>query len=69
MPNQIKKIEVYETLLHRIQLHAEVTMDHEALGDLIKKICNWSYAHRRGEGLSDAERSKLIKAAFDRLLD
>jgi hypothetical protein len=64
------KVNVYEQLLHRIQMNAEVVMDHEVVGDLISNICRWSYAHRQGNGeLSDQDQNAIIRAAFDRLLN
>jgi hypothetical protein len=47
------KVEVYEELLHTIQLHAEVTMRPEMVRMLLQRICAWSYAHRRGNGEID----------------
>ena len=64
-----EKVDVYEQLLHRIQMNAEVVMDHEIVGDLIKNICRWSYAHRCGNGEnSEAEQDAIVRRAFDRLL-
>ena len=66
---QKKKIEVYERVLHNINMFAYVTMDHEAMDDLIRKICNWSYAHRVGNGmLTEKRQKKLIKEAFNKLV-
>ena len=65
-----EKTQVYEQLLHKIQLNAEVVMDHEIVGDLIRNICSWSYAHRRGNGeYSEAEQDAIVRRAFDRLLE
>ncbi len=65
-----EKVIMYETLLHKIQLHADVTMNGVKLGQLIRNICDWSYAHRVGNGqYSDEEREEIIKAAFDKLLE
>ena len=62
------KIEVYEDVLHRIQSLRDVTMDSDGLNELLDKICNWSYAHRMGDGmLSDAQRNELIETSFWRL--
>jgi len=64
-----EKVQVYEKLLHRIQMKAEVVTDHEVVGDLIANICRWSYAHRSGNGEnSEAEQDAIIRSAFDRLL-
>jgi hypothetical protein len=65
-----EKTQVYEQLLHKIQLNAEVVMDHEIVSDLIKNICSWSYAHRRGNGeYSEQEQDAIVRKAFDRLLE
>jgi hypothetical protein len=64
-----EKVIVYEQLLHKIQMNAEVVMDHEVVGDLITNICRWSYAHRCGNGEnSEAEQDEIIRCAFDKLL-
>ena len=64
-----EKVDVYERLLHKIQLNAQVIMDHEVIKDLIGNICDWSYAHRQGNGeLSNEEQDKLIRYHFEKLL-
>lgn len=64
-----EKVDVYEQLLHRIQMNAEVVMDHEVVGDLITNICRWSYSHRCGNGEnSSAEQDAIVRRAFDHLL-
>lgn len=63
------KVATYENLLHSIQLNAEVTMNDKRLRQLIGNICNWSYAHRSGNGeLSECEKNERIAKAFDKLL-
>ena len=65
-----QKVETYEALLHQIQMYAEVSMNPEKVGQLIKNICRWSYAHRRGNGEpSEKEQQAMIDLAFDRLLE
>jgi len=65
-----EKVEVYERLLHKIQLNASVIMDQDVVRDLIGNICEWSYSHRQGNGeLSYEEQNKLIRSKFDRLLE
>ena len=67
-PTLKEKVEVYERLLHDIQLHSTVTMRPEAVRALIAKICAWSYAHRSGNGeLSEAEQQQRINQAFQEL--
>jgi len=64
-PTLREKVEVYEQLLHDIQLHAEVTMRPDAVRALVGKICGWSYAHRSGNGeLSEKEQQVRIDHAF-----
>lgn len=65
---QKEKIAVYEELLHKIQMHAQVTCNHEAVSQLIGNICSWSYAHRSGE-LTSVEQQKRIDAAFKKLTE
>jgi hypothetical protein len=68
MPTMRQKIEKYETILHWIQMHAQVTMDHDKLSKLIDQICSWSYAHRSGNGeITYKEQQRRIDAAFDKL--
>lgn len=65
-----KKVEVYETLLHKIQMHADVTMNVNKMRQLIRNICNWSYAHRCGNGEhSEEEQAEIVQRAFDKLLE
>lgn len=73
-PGELKilreKVDVYERLLHKIQLNAQVIMDHEVVRDLVSNICDWSYAHRQGNGeLSYEEQDELIRHQFEKLLD
>lgn len=68
MTTNKEKINVYESVLHRIQMYAEVSMDEKRLDDLIRKICVWSYAHRCGNGMLTArQQNKLINDAFKKL--
>jgi len=70
MKTDKEKIEMYEALLHKIQLCAEVAMDGEKTSQLIRNICRWSYSHRAGNGeLTDEQQENLIDAAFGRLLE
>lgn len=64
------KIEKYEELLHKIQMCAEVTMDNEKLKRLISNICDWSYAHRAGDGvLSQKQIKKNVELKFNKLTE
>ena len=63
-----QKVKMYESLLHDIQMYSEVVMDGTKTAKLIGNICNWSYAHRQGNGaLTDKEQRALINKAFQRL--
>ena len=63
-----EKVEIYEKLLHSIQMCAEVSMKHDRVREYITRICNWSYSHRVGNGeYSDEEQNALIEAATIRL--
>jgi hypothetical protein len=71
-PGELKelreKVDVYEQLLHKIQLNASVIMDHEVVSDLIRNICDWSYAHRVGNGEhSEEQQAKIVRRCFDKL--
>lgn len=69
MPTLKQKVETYERLLHKLQLCYEVTMDWDEVQRLMNKICNWSYAHRVGNGmLTERQQKKLIKDAFNKLV-
>lgn len=63
-----EKVRMYESLLHSIQLHAEVCMNDDVTRQLIQNICSWSYAHRRGNGEpTEEEQQAMIDKAFDKL--
>lgn len=63
-----EKVEVYENMLHEIQMCSAVTMDGPALKHIIDIINGWSYAHRQGNGeLSDEEQVALVRKWFDRM--
>jgi hypothetical protein len=64
-PTQKQKIEMYEGLLHDINMFAAVAMNPEMTSKLIGNICDWSYAFRQGNGeFSDKEQQKLINDRF-----
>ena len=69
-PTTQEKVAVYESLLHDIQLNAEVTMNGDNVRKLISNICSWSYAHRSGNGeLTEEEQQERINYAFRKLRD
>lgn len=64
-PTQKEKIKVYEELMHDIQFHADVTGRLDVVQALVRKMCNWSYAHRAGNGeLSTKEQQAQVDKAF-----
>lgn len=67
-PTLRQKVEVYEHVLHQIQLYSSVVMDSAKISELIDLINNWSYAHRCGNGeLSERQQQSIINKAFNRL--
>lgn len=67
-PTLKEKVAVYEQLLHDLHFHSSVTMRHDLVMDLLKKISSWSFAHRAGNGeYSEKEQQQAIDAAFWRL--
>ena len=65
-----EKVKMYESLLHKIQLHACVTMDDDNVRDLISNICDWSYAHcPSNSNVTETETDQRIRSCFLRLLN
>ena len=63
-----EKVQVYESMLHSIQLFSSVVMDGPPMEHMIDIINSWSYAHRCGNGgYSDEEQSALVHRQFLRL--
>lgn len=77
MPEMIAEIErlreelsVHHQFLHNLQMYAEVVMKPSAVQALISNACDWSYAHRMGNGeFSDEEQQRIIDRAFKKLLN
>lgn len=67
-PNQKEKISMYEAFLHKINAFI-VSCNNDGIKELVENADNWSYAHRRGEFVTDAQRNKMINSAFWKLLD
>jgi hypothetical protein len=62
------KVNTYEDILHKIQMNADVVMNPGKVEKLIKGICDWSYAHRSGNGeLSEQEQDERIALALNTL--
>lgn len=65
-----KKIEIYESILHQIQLLREVSCNSQKLYVLLDDIGNWSYGHRVGNGtLTYRQQNKLIKNSLLKMYD
>lgn len=62
-----EKVNMYEGVLHDIQMYREVVLINERVIRLLDNIGRWSYAHRRGNGELDNE--PLIRRSFLRLRD
>jgi len=67
-PSDTERLIMYEGFLHDLNTFASITMDKRAVGDLISNACDWSYAHRVGNGmLTDEEQEEIISKAFWKL--
>lgn len=67
-PSLREKVYQYELFLHRINSFV-VSCNHEGIRELVANADKWSYAHRRGEFLTDNQRNEVINNAFWKLLD
>lgn len=62
-----KTIEVYEEFFHKIN-YAVVAMNNDRVRDAVKIICEWSYAHRSGNGeLSSNEIQERIETVIEKM--
>jgi len=59
------KIEVYENVLHDINMFSSIVMSGDVMDKLISMINSWSYAHRQGNGMID--NNKLVEEWFMKL--
>lgn len=67
-PTLRQKVTVYEDLLHALHSCSYSLNGPERAQELLKRISEWSYAHRRGNGeLSPKEQQELINKAFWKL--
>jgi hypothetical protein len=41
-----------------------ITGNNNGIRELVKNADSWSYAHRRGEFVTDGQREKMINSAF-----
>ncbi len=67
-PTLKEKIAVYEEFLHKINMFC-IIADNDGVKELIDNADNWSYAHRRGEFVTDKQRNEMINNAFWKLCD
>lgn len=59
-----RKNRIYESVFHRLQM-CEITGDNGKVREILEKICNWSYAHRSGNGeLSEDEEIAQVEQAL-----
>jgi hypothetical protein len=62
------KLDTYEKLLHMFQLYTEVTMDNEKVKELLGLVCQWSYAHRSGNGEhTDHQQKQLVEHQYQKI--
>ena len=65
-----QKVQMYERLLHKIQMYYSVCLNSAKVKTLLNNISAWSYAHRSGNGMvSEDEQQERIDEAFDRLCE
>ena len=67
-PTLRQKVDQYESFLHKINSFI-VSCNNDGIKELVENADNWSYAHRRGEFLTDNQREKIINNMFWKLLD
>jgi hypothetical protein len=63
-----EKVDQYENFLHKINSFI-ICCENEGIVELVENADNWSYAHRRGECVSDKQRDEMINSMFHKLLD
>jgi hypothetical protein len=67
-PTLKEKVTIYEEFLHKINMFC-ITCNNEGIKELVANADNWSYAHRRGEFVTDKQRNEMINNAFWKLCD
>lgn len=56
-----EKVRIYEAFFHQINQNVGILLDKAKAAEALSIICDWSYAHRCGNGqLSDKEQDKII---------
>lgn len=70
IPTEAEQLKMYRGFLHDLNTFAAIVMDHHAVHDLIGNACDWSYAHRCGNGVpTDEEQDQIIANNFWKLRD
>jgi hypothetical protein len=67
-PTKHEKIVQYESFFHLINMF-NISGNIEGIRELLCNADNWSYAHRRGEFVTDKQRKEMINNAFWKLCD
>ena len=67
-PTLKQKVVHYEAFLHKINMFM-ISCNNDGIKELVENADIWSYAHRRGEFVTDAQRDKMINSAFWKLCD
>jgi len=67
-PTLKEKVHHYESFLHKINMFC-ISGNNEGIRELVENADNWSYAHRRGEFVTDKQRKEMINNAFWKLCD
>ena len=67
-PTLREKVEMYEYFLHKINMLV-MSGNNVGIAELVHNADMWSYAHRRGEFITDKQRNEMINNAFWKLCD
>jgi hypothetical protein len=67
-PTLKQKVELYEYYLHKINMLV-TSCNNVGISELVHNADMWSYAHRKGECVSDKQRDQMIANAFWKLCD
>jgi hypothetical protein len=67
-PTLKQKVAQYEAFLHKINMFM-ISCNNDGIKELVENADNWSYSHRSGEFVTDAQRDKMINGAFWKLCD
>ena len=62
-----RRLFILESAIHALQCAVQVTGRHDWAEEIVRLMCEWSYAHRSGE-LNDEEREQRIEEAYERLV-